>query len=100
MMRRKLLKPTTAEEVRLSETPEGMRTLLSKHRLEDPMVYALYQMAAARHLGILDTMTVVAYHAVIRYEEMLNRMINRMIDNDTLSAKPLFFPRDDREVIE
>lgn len=64
----KTLIPTTREEQRQAQTPEGMRELIKAHALHNPIIHRAMRMQQHMSLSELDLMTVIAFEAITRGE--------------------------------
>lgn len=62
------LKPETAEEVKEVETVEGMRKRIMDYARDDSMTNYVLQHAHHRGLSGDDTMTILAYQALLERE--------------------------------
>jgi len=74
-----LTKPETADEVREQSEINGMRAALNKAERDLEIVSSCFQMAYHRGLSGEDKYVLLAYHALLRYEEtfqQLNKFIN------------------------
>lgn len=74
----KKLKPKTAEEAELAKSPEGMRELIMRHSNHSPF---------AHNVGSpLDTMTILAFYAIIAMEELQDQYLElatkRILDSN------------------
>jgi len=64
------LTPITAKEVSEVETIQGKRKRINDFSHYDPLVRAVFNSAYAQGLSGEDTMTLLAYAALIEYERM------------------------------
>lgn len=70
------INPTTAEEVKDAETPEGMRRRILRYSREDPMVRTILDMARYHGLSGEDTMTILAFNALRDRERFMDQMLD------------------------
>lgn len=82
------LKPVTAEELREAETPNGIRKRLQRYARGNSLTHAVFNAAYAQGLSGEDTMTVLAYNALLRLEALEQRLLNDAM----MTAQPLIMP--------
>lgn len=70
------LQPNTAEEVKEVETIEGKRARLNRFAYESPLVKAVFDSARYRGLSGDDTMTWLAYEALLRVEQLESLLLD------------------------
>ncbi len=64
------LAPQTAEERKEVETVQGMRKRINEMSRHDPLVRSVMDASYYQGLSGEDTMTTLAYHALLRYERI------------------------------
>lgn len=69
------LEPQTAEEVKEAETPEGMRRRLVEYARDDSLTHHVFCVRYARGLSGEDTMTLLAYHALLERERFREHLL-------------------------
>jgi hypothetical protein len=74
----KKLKPETAEDTILSTTPAGMRTLIQRHLLYNPLIHNIYSMSvhADKDMSTEDLMTILAFNAIVQLEAAQDRVLD------------------------
>ena len=78
------LKPETAAEVNEVMEPRGIRKRLNRYRRDSALVNAVFNSAYAQGLSGEDTMTVLAYEALLRLEQY----DEAMLEDAMLNIKP------------
>lgn len=69
------LKPETAAETMEVETPRGMRRRLREYARHNNLVHHVSELAYREGLSGEDEMTVLAYHALIQLEAMVEERL-------------------------
>lgn len=84
----KKLKPKTAEEAELAKSPEGMRELIMRHSNHSPFAHTAAKLSLLNNnVGSpLDTMTILAFYAIIAMEELQDQYLElatkRILDSN------------------
>lgn len=83
------INPTTAEDVKDAETPEGMRRRIMQYSREDPMVRQVLDMARYHGMSGEDTYTVLAFNALRDRE----RFMDQVLEWHHLNVRPQIIPK-------
>lgn len=80
-MNGKKLRPETAEELKQSCDPRGIRRRLAEYSYDNPLVHAVFSGARAQGYSGEDTMTVLAYEALLRLEQYEEAALHDVMTN-------------------
>lgn len=72
----RMLKPESQEDVKLAETINGKRALIRRYGWHDNLVHRILTLAEREGWSGEDTMTMIAYHALLEREEMREMLVN------------------------
>ena len=75
------LKPLTAEEVKEVSTVEGMRRRIQRYAHDDSLTRHVFDSAYYRGLSGEDTMTMLAYHALLDREQFRELVLEQLVLN-------------------
>lgn len=70
MFEPKTLKPETEEEIRLAQSYSGMRILVERHHMHNPLVMQAMRLKFHHKINDLDMMTVIAFNAIQEAEAL------------------------------
>ena len=86
------LKPETAEETKAVETIEGMRQRIREYARDDNLVYHVLRTAEMRGLSGDDTMTMLAYHALLERERFRDLVMEDVLSRPAAGVLPKTIP--------
>lgn len=73
----KKLKPHTATEVALASRPDGMRELIRRHQVHNPLVRTVLR--TTEGMSELDIMTLLAFYAISGMEDAQQNQVDHMM---------------------
>lgn len=69
------LKPETAADTMAAQTPQGMRKRLREYSSHNPIAHRVREVAYHEGWSGEDEMTVLAYHALVQLEAMIEERL-------------------------
>lgn len=85
------LKPETAEDTKAVETVAGMRKRLREYARDEHLVHRIFIMCEQQGLSGEDTMTTLAYYALLDRESLREKYMDYI--NTHPNVEPIVVPR-------